>query len=120
MLVDCAPLLPVTDPMVVSQFADGVLVIARSGTTTRDHAAAVKAACAKAGATVFGAVLNASSVTEADQPATYAYYGETGKRSEIVVEGGLDLIAGNGKRTRPAHLENGRAARHRRVRSGSR
>jgi polysaccharide biosynthesis transport protein len=119
-LVDCPPLLPVTDPMVVSQFADGVLVIARSGTTTRDHAAAVKAACSKAGATVFGAVLNASAVTEADQPATYTYYGETGKKPEIVVEGGLDLVAGNGKRTGPAHLENGRAARHRRVRSGSR
>jgi succinoglycan biosynthesis transport protein ExoP len=119
-LIDCAPLLPVTDPMVISQFADGVLVIARSGTTTTDHAAAVKAACAKAGATVFGAVLNASAVTEADQPATYAYYGETGNRSEVVVEGALDLIASNGTRTRPAHLENGRAARHRRVRSGSR
>jgi polysaccharide biosynthesis transport protein len=117
-LVDCAPILPVTDPMVVSQFADGLLVIVRSGTTTRDHATAVKAACAKAGATVFGTVLNVSAVTEADQPATYAYYGETGKRSEVMAEDALDLIAGNG--TRPAHLENGRAARHRRVRSGSR
>jgi capsular exopolysaccharide synthesis family protein len=120
-LVDCAPLLPVTDPMVVSQFADGVLVIARSGMTTRDHAAAVKAACAKAGAKVFGAVLNASQVIEADQPSTYAYYGETGKRSEVTVEGSVDLISGNVTRTRPAHLESGRAARHhRRIRSGSR
>ena len=119
-LIDCAPLLPVTDPMVVSQFADGVLVIARSGMTTRDHAAAVKAACAKAGATVFGAVLNVSPVTEADQPATYAYYGETGKPSDVAVESSLDLISGNGTRTRPAHLENGRAARHRRTRSESR
>jgi polysaccharide biosynthesis transport protein len=119
-LIDCAPLLPVTDPMVISQFADGVLVIARAGMTTRDHAAAVKAACAKAGATVFGAVLNASPVTEADQAATYAYYGETGKRSEVVVEGRLDLISGNGTRTRPAHLDTGRAARHRRARSTSR
>ena len=44
-LIDCAPLLPVTDPMVVSRFADGMLLIARAGTTTRDQAAAAKAAC---------------------------------------------------------------------------
>jgi capsular exopolysaccharide synthesis family protein len=118
-LVDCAPLLPVTDPMVVSQFADGVLLIARSGTTTRDHTAAVKAACAKAGATVFGSVLNASQVTEADQSATYAYYGETGKRSAAAFQANLDVIPGGGNRG-PAHVENGRAARHRRVRSGAR
>jgi polysaccharide biosynthesis transport protein len=117
-LIDCAPLLPVTDPMVVSQFADGVLLIARAGTTTKDHSAAVKAACAKAGATVFGAVLNASSVTEADQSATYAYYGETGRKAEVAMWTGPHLPAGNGGR--PQHLENGRAARHRRVRSGAR
>jgi capsular exopolysaccharide synthesis family protein len=117
-LVDCAPLLPVTDPMVVSQFADGVLLIARSGTTTRDHAAAVRAACGKAGATVFGAVLNASPVTEADQPATYAYYGETSKRSEVGFPVGLDVVSGNGAPS--GRVENGRAARHRRVRSGAR
>ena len=79
-LVDCAPLLPVTDPMVVSHFADGVLVIARSGTTTRDQAQAVKAVCAKAGATVFGAVLNATSVSEGDQSTYYSYYGETSQK----------------------------------------
>lgn len=115
-LIDCAPLLPVTDPMVVSQFADGVLLIARSGTTTRDHAAAVKAACSKAGATVFGAVLNASTVTEADQPSTYAYYGETGKTAAVPTESGRTQPSGND--SPPRHLENGRAARHRRVRSG--
>jgi capsular exopolysaccharide synthesis family protein len=117
-LVDCAPLLPVTDPMVVSQFADGVLLIARSAATTRDHAAAVKAACSKAGATIFGAVLNASPVTEGDQPATYTYYGETGRDAQIPLDGGLGLLADNGA---PAHqMENGRAARHRRVRTGAR
>jgi Mrp family chromosome partitioning ATPase len=104
--------------MVVSQFADGVLVIARAGTTTKDHAAAVKAACTKAGATVFGAVLNASTVTEADQPAAYAYYGETSKKAEVAMWTGPQLPAGNGGP--PKHLEHGRAARHRRVHSGAR
>jgi succinoglycan biosynthesis transport protein ExoP len=113
-LIDCAPLLPVTDPMVVSRFADGILLIARAGTTTRDQAQAAKAACAKAGARVFGTVLNASPVIEGDQPAYYAYYGEANQRppGDKV---GLDLVAGNGVRHQP--VEAARASRHRRARS---
>jgi capsular exopolysaccharide synthesis family protein len=116
-LIDCAPLLPVTDPMVVSQFADGVLLIARAGSTSKDQAMAAKTACAKAGATVFGTVLNATPVTEGDQPAYYAYYGESDRQTDAKGTG-LDLVVGNG--SVPHRAENGRAARHRRVRSGSR
>jgi capsular exopolysaccharide synthesis family protein len=114
-LVDCAPLLPVTDPMVVSRFADGILLIARAGTTTRDQAQAANIACSKAGAKVFGAVLNATPVTEGDQPAYYAYYGEAGRQR---VDGGLDLAAGNGAGPDPFGAT--RASRYRRVRSGDR
>lgn len=117
-LVDCAPLLPVTDPMVVSQFTDGVLLIARSGVTTRDQAAAARAACIKAGATVFGAALNASSITENDQSAYYAYYGKPDRAGEAPVDANLDRVLSNG--TDPTPLENSRAARHRRIRSGAR
>jgi receptor protein-tyrosine kinase len=114
-LIDCAPLLPVTDPMVVSRFADGILLIARAGTTTRDQAQAAKAACAKAGARVFGTVLNATPVTEGDQPAYYAYYGESERtRVDAVTDVGLDLVAGNG--AVPHTVEAGRASRHRRTR----
>jgi capsular exopolysaccharide synthesis family protein len=113
-LIDCAPLLPVTDPMVVSRFADGILLIARAGTTTRDQAQAAKAACAKAGARVFGTVLNATPVTEGDQPAYYAYYGESERtRVDAVADVGLDLVAGNG--AVPHTVEAGRASRHRRT-----
>jgi capsular exopolysaccharide synthesis family protein len=97
-LIDCAPLLPVTDPMVVSRLADGILLIARSGTTTRDQAQAARIACSKAGATIFGAVLNATPVTEGDQPAYYAYYGESHRKraaGELDLDAGLDLVAGN-------------------------
>jgi succinoglycan biosynthesis transport protein ExoP len=114
-LVDCAPLLPVTDPMVVSRFADGILLIARAGTTTRDQAQAATIACAKAGAKVFGAVLNATPVTEGDQPAYYAYYGESGHQQLDV---GMERVAGNS--TSPHPIEAVRASRHRRVRSGGR
>jgi succinoglycan biosynthesis transport protein ExoP len=116
-LVDCAPLLPVTDPMVVSRFADGVLLVARAGTTTRDHAQAAQVSCEKAGAKIFGGILNATAVTEGNQPAYYAYYGE-GDRQHVSVEMDLNLSAGNGNGAQRA--ENGRAARHRRIRSESR
>jgi capsular exopolysaccharide synthesis family protein len=114
-LVDCAPLLPVTDPMVVSQFTDGVLLIARAGVTTRDQAAAARAACAKAGATVFGSALNATSITENALSAYYAYYG-AGRQEPVVA----NLDRPTAGRVDPAMRENGRAARHRRLRSGAR
>jgi succinoglycan biosynthesis transport protein ExoP len=116
-LIDCAPLLPVTDPMVVSRFTDGILLITRAGKTTRDQAQAAQAACAKAGATIFGTVLNATTVTEGDQPAYYAYYGESGRqRVDAATDTGLNLVGGNG--TVPRLVEASRASRHRRTRSG--
>jgi len=116
-LIDCAPLLPVTDPMVVSRFADGMLLIARAGSTTRDQVQAAKAVSAKAGAKIFGTVLNATSVSEGEQSTYYAYYGESGrKRSAGAVTTGIDLVSGEGH---PA-ADHRRTARHRRIRSGSR
>ena len=116
-LVDCAPLLPVTDPMVVSRFTDGILLVARSGVTTRDQAQVARAVCTKAGAKVFGAVLNATPITEGDQPAYYAYYGEPDRRRKDKVDGGLAIsIEHDGHSPRP---ERNRAARHRRIRSGA-
>jgi capsular exopolysaccharide synthesis family protein len=115
-LVDCAPLLPVTDPMAVSRFADGILLIARAGTTTREQAQAASAACAKAGAKIFGTVLNATPVIEGDQPAYYTYYGESGRRTADDFDG--NLVAGNGFRPEP--VEAARASRHRRARSETR
>jgi succinoglycan biosynthesis transport protein ExoP len=115
-LVDCPPLLPVTDPMVVSRFADGVLLVIRAGVTTRDQAEAAKAACAKAGAKIFGAVLNASPVVEGDQPADYSYYGETKRAAtNFATDAGLEVVPANG-----SWAEKGRAARRGRVRSGIR
>jgi polysaccharide biosynthesis transport protein len=115
-LIDCAPLLPVTDPMVVSRVADGVLIVAKAGSSTKDQMVAAKAACIKAGATVFGTVLNATSIIEGDQPAYYAYYGEgdRGERTTLSLETAAIKDDGKGRSTVS------RAARHRRIRSGSR
>jgi succinoglycan biosynthesis transport protein ExoP len=115
-LVDCPPLLPVTDPMVVSRFADGVFLVIRAGVTTRDQAEAAKAACLKAGAKMIGAVLNASPVIEGDQPAYYSYYGEAQRTAaDITVDAGLDVLPTDG-----SWVGNGRAARLGRGRSGIR
>jgi succinoglycan biosynthesis transport protein ExoP len=115
-LMDCAPLLPVADPMVVSQFADGILLISRAGTTTRDQAHAAKQACAKAGAAIFGTVLNATPVSEGNQSAYYAYYGDAG-RQRTSHDMKVELANGNGAGLH--HGELSRASRHR-TRSRSR
>jgi polysaccharide biosynthesis transport protein len=73
-LLDCPPLLPVTDPMVAARFADGVLLVARAGVTTTDQVVAAKSACSKAGVTLFGTILNASAVSEGQQPTQYYNY----------------------------------------------
>jgi succinoglycan biosynthesis transport protein ExoP len=82
-LVDCAPALPVTDPMVLSQFVDGVLLVVRARITTRDQVLAVRSACERAGARVLGAVLNATKAAESGQASYYAYYGEKPTMSEV-------------------------------------
>lgn len=114
-LIDCAPLLPVTDPMVVSRFADGIVVIARAGTTTRDQAEAARRVCAKAGAAIVGSVLNATTVTEGDQSAYYVYYGERGQGPTSDADVGL--ISPNGNTGRP--MAGGRSGRYRRIRLGA-
>jgi len=79
-LIDSAPILPVTDPMVVSQFADGVLLIARAGATSKDNVRSARAACDKAGVRVLGVVLNAAPVGEGRRAGYYGYYGYYGPR----------------------------------------
>jgi tyrosine-protein kinase len=115
-LLDCPPLLPVTDPMVVSAFADGIILVVRAGTTTRDQVHAAQAICSKAGATVFGTVLNASTVAEGDQSSYYAYYGERRRRSRHA-QPELDISVQHGEGRR---ANDGRAARHGRIHSGTR
>jgi capsular exopolysaccharide synthesis family protein len=116
-LVDCAPLLPVTDPMVVARFADGVLLIARAAATTRDQAQAARNACAKAGVTVFGTAMNATKLAEGDQ-STYYVYDIDSRRQPTDPDPGLGLVVDNGRS--PNHLAGGRAARFGRTRSGAR
>jgi len=85
-LIDSAPVLPVTDPMVVSQFADAVLLIARAGTTSKDSVRSARAACDRAGVRVLGVVLNAAPVGEGPRGEYYGYYGYYGSRTAAEAE----------------------------------
>jgi capsular exopolysaccharide synthesis family protein len=117
-LIDSAPVLPVADPVVVSQFADGVLLVARAGATTRDHIKAARAACDRGGARVLGVVLNAAPFN-ADRAAYYGYYGP--REPEAVHANGngagSQQPAGNG--AGPPQRASARTRRHARSKAGA-
>jgi polysaccharide biosynthesis transport protein len=56
-IVDSAPLLPVTDAAVLARHCDGVVLLARHGTTTTGAVRQAAAALQTAGATLLGSVL---------------------------------------------------------------
>jgi len=74
-LIDCPPILPVADPMLVARLADGVLVVARAGATTTERLQAARAAVQRAGVPLLGAILNAVNPRDGD-PAANAWYGQ--------------------------------------------
>ena len=57
-LLDAPPLLPVTDAALLSAIADGVLVVARHGTTSRDQLREAADRLTAVGARIIGAVIN--------------------------------------------------------------
>jgi capsular exopolysaccharide synthesis family protein len=73
-LLDCAPTLPVTDPLVVARFTDGVLVVTRVKSTNRAQVQATVDACRKAGVKVLGAVLNGARQRDGGQAGYYQEY----------------------------------------------
>jgi capsular exopolysaccharide synthesis family protein len=74
-LIDCPPILPVADPMLVARLADGVLVVARAGSTTTERLLAARSAVQRAGVPLLGAILNAVNPRDND-PAASAWYGQ--------------------------------------------
>jgi capsular exopolysaccharide synthesis family protein len=71
-LIDAPPLLPVTDAAVLSRVADGVIVVVKAGSTTRDDLAKSLGNLTKVKGTVLGTILNCVPATGID---SYAYYG---------------------------------------------
>jgi capsular exopolysaccharide synthesis family protein len=73
-VVDSAPLLPVSDSLALARHVDGLVVVCQSRRTSRDNARRSLAALGQVGAPVVGAVLNRCAPTEAY---SYLYaYGE--------------------------------------------
>jgi capsular exopolysaccharide synthesis family protein len=72
-VVDCPPLLPVTDAAVVAAQADGALLLARAGETTNAQVATAVKALQAVDARLLGCVLNMLAVKGAD---SYYYYKE--------------------------------------------
>lgn len=71
-LFDTAPVLPVPDALVLSRKCDGVILVAKSGSTKKESLKKVKESLEKAQARILGVVLNASDSKEKEY---YYYYG---------------------------------------------
>jgi Mrp family chromosome partitioning ATPase len=69
-LIDSPPVLPVADAMILSSYADGVLLVVASGQTRRGELRRTTEKLAQAGAPAVGCVLNKASAQQG-----YGYYG---------------------------------------------
>jgi capsular exopolysaccharide synthesis family protein len=69
-LIDSPPVLPVADAMILSSYADAVLLVVASGQTRRGELRRTAEKLAQANAPVVGAVLNKATAQE-----EYGYYG---------------------------------------------
>lgn len=57
-IVDCPPVLPVTDPTIIARHVDGVVLVGRCGSTTRGDIQRAVAQLARGDTNVIGVVLN--------------------------------------------------------------
>lgn len=74
-VIDAPPLLPVADASALAPRADGVLLVARAGTTQRDRLREASALVGKVGGRLLGIVLN--YLKPEDSQYGYYYYGYT-------------------------------------------
>jgi succinoglycan biosynthesis transport protein ExoP len=72
-LIDSPPVNVVTDPVILSQIAGGVIVIIRAGETRRDVVRRARDQLLDVGATILGGVLNSVDI-ERDNYYYYSYY----------------------------------------------
>lgn len=71
-IFDAPPILPVTDPLVLSRKCDGVVLVVRSGSTKKEELKKAKDGLEKAQAKVLGAVLTGCDTEDMQ----YSYYGK--------------------------------------------
>lgn len=74
--IDAPPVLMVTDPVVMAQNVDGVVLVIRAGVTRRSFLRRALDLLASSRSKVLGAVLNAADVHSSEYNAAYGYYGD--------------------------------------------
>lgn len=79
-IIDSPPVLPVTDAAVLSQWVDGVLIVARAGVTRKPDLSTAIAQLSAAKAKVLGAVLNDATMSATSYQ--YSYYGKPSVSSQ--------------------------------------
>ena len=110
-LIDSPPVLPVADALILSGYADAVLLVVSAGSTRRAELRRAAEKLAQAGAPVVGAVLNKAT---AQDGYGHGYYG--GYQAYVPVRGGSPDDAttthnGHGKQN-GSPLSSGRPGRH--------
>jgi polysaccharide biosynthesis transport protein len=110
-LIDSPPVLPVADALILSGYADAVLLVVAAGSTRRAELRRAAEKLAQAGAPVVGAVLNKAT---AQDGYGYGYYG--GYQPYVVPRGGSadgskTIQNGHGKQN-DSLLPSGQPGRH--------
>jgi succinoglycan biosynthesis transport protein ExoP len=107
-LIDSPPVLPVADAMILSSYADGVLLVAASGQTRRGELRRTIEKLAQAGAPAVGCVLNKVSALQGY--GSYGGYRPYGAPGNAAADNGPSLN-GHGKQ-HVSPLSSGRPGRH--------
>ena len=74
-IIDTPPLVGLSDALVLSPFADAVLLVARSGKTTRQSLRRARETLTRVNAHIAGVIINDLNVDSVDYYGYYGYYG---------------------------------------------
>ncbi len=72
-IIDCPPVLPVSDAIIISRLTDGLVLVTTYGISKKAHLKAAKDALEKANARVLGVVIN--QIEDDESGSGYYYYG---------------------------------------------
>jgi capsular exopolysaccharide synthesis family protein len=73
-IIDSPPVLPISDPLVLAQLCDGVIMVVRGGVTSRVLAKKACQALEKLNATIVGCILNNVKISDRAYGYYYSYY----------------------------------------------
>ena len=96
-ILDTPPVIPVTDPAVLSAMVDAVLLVVRSGKTTKNALRHARDVLFQINAPVMGTIVNAANMRSPDYYYYNYYYGYKGKEyyhSDKVGQEQANKIAG--------------------------